>query len=686
MLTTPKGRRIKVGAKLGEGGQGAVFAIEGTSKVVLKLYYAQQLVDDPTLESRLRLMVVQRPDKAEDPKTHRVMLTWPSEIVLDNNSFAGFLMPMIDQSHAIALHRLTNPTDARRETTGPTAWAHGFTWKYLVAAASNLATAVDALHKVKAVVADFNDANVLVWKDATVTLIDCDSMQITDPNTGLHYLCKVGRPEFTPPELLNADWQTTVRAQSSDLFALAVHVHQLILEGEHPFRGVWHGTGDVPPAEMLARRGLWAYGGDRLLSPRPFAVGLELLPDDVTALFRRAFIDGATNPRRRPSAMEWRAALTTLEANLAICHINRQHFYRKGLAHCPWCAHEAKRKKAGGRKTPTVHPPPAQAAMVPHLRPLTRPTVPPGVVTPPIPQYQPTPLRSPPKVRRRHSRRWLILALVLVGITIFVFSNNLGHHGAESPITSDPSYPLDAPSVAIAVAPGGRGYWLVTNDGQVEAFGGVTSYGQVSGPYTPIVNIVSTIDGDGYWILDSGGGVYAFGDARSYGGVSSSASEAPAVGLAPTADGRGYWIVARNGGVFAFGDAPFLGSAVPVNPGPIAGIAADWATGGYWLAGEDGGVYAFHAPFYGSAEPFHDTNPVLGIQTDDAGGGYRLVTSNGGVFAFGLPFHGSMSDKSLDDSAVDITGDGSANHYWIAGADGGVFTFGGAGFAGSAAS
>jgi DNA-binding helix-hairpin-helix protein with protein kinase domain len=63
-------------------------------------------------------------------------------------------------------------------------------------------------------------------------------MQITDPVSQEWFLCRVGRPEFIPPELVHKDWEKTVRHPSSDLFALAVHLYALLMEGEHPFRGV----------------------------------------------------------------------------------------------------------------------------------------------------------------------------------------------------------------------------------------------------------------------------------------------------------------------------------------------------------------------------------------------------------------------------------------------------------------
>ena len=234
----------------------------------------------------------------------------------------------------VELHRVTNPSD-RRSASGATSWAHGFTWPYLVRAAANLAQATHVLHDSDVVIGDFNERNVRVTRDARVTLLDCDSMQVVDRASGYRLFCRVGRPEFTPPELINADWSTTVRQPSSDLFALAIHVYQLLLEGEHPFRGAWTGAGDKPPVPELARQGLWAHKAGGPLKPRPSAIPIGLLPDPITAMFRVAFERGAVDPAARPTADDWHQALSKLEASLIQCKADLEHFYVNTTAPVP---------------------------------------------------------------------------------------------------------------------------------------------------------------------------------------------------------------------------------------------------------------------------------------------------------------------------------------------------------------
>ncbi|MGO9873808.1 MAG: collagen-like protein [Acidimicrobiia bacterium] len=64
----------------------------------------------------------------------------------------------------------------------------------------------------------------------------------------------------------------------------------------------------------------------------------------------------------------------------------------------------------------------------------------------------------------------------------------------------------------------------------------------------------------GYWLVSSDGTVTAFGTARLYGSMAGQHLTAPIIGIVATKDGHGYWLVAKDGGVFSFGDATFAGS------------------------------------------------------------------------------------------------------------------------------
>jgi hypothetical protein len=71
----------------------------------------------------------------------------------------------------------------------------------------------------------------------------------------------------------------------------------------------------------------------------------------------------------------------------------------------------------------------------------------------------------------------------------------------------------------IAATESGEGYWTVTRDGAIYAFGDAQFKGQAFSPDVVTGTIVGIAgrSNDGYWLLASDGGVLAFGSAQFYG-------------------------------------------------------------------------------------------------------------------------------------------------------------------------
>ena len=125
---------------------------------------------------------------------------------------------------------------------------------------ADLAAAVGALHLRGYVIGDVNESNILVTESALVTLVDTDSFQVRDPQTGLVYRCPVGTPQFTPPELQNKTFAHVDRMPEHDAFGLAVLIFQLLMEGAHPYAGRYTGPGDPPPYEVRISLGHFPHG------------------------------------------------------------------------------------------------------------------------------------------------------------------------------------------------------------------------------------------------------------------------------------------------------------------------------------------------------------------------------------------------------------------------------------------
>ncbi len=312
-LTLADGSTVITDGLLASGGQGFVHSLRDKRDLVFKQIKPEVLADTGVLlERRLSVMTQRPPGTRREMSSGHVMLAWPTQSGMDGGRFVGFSMPRIDAKNAIELHMASNPSDRRDPAPSTPGWVRGFTWKYLLQIASNLALATDVLHRTDVVIGDFNERNILVTSNALVTLIDCDSMQITSSG-GESFLCEVGREEFTAPELFGVDLRSVPRRPSSDLFPLAVHIHQLLLEGAHPFDGIWNRQGDKPKRSRLARQGLYVYAGDPKLSPPRSAPDYQALPEDVRKLFRRAFVDGAKDPSLRPTGADWHQVWTALQ-------------------------------------------------------------------------------------------------------------------------------------------------------------------------------------------------------------------------------------------------------------------------------------------------------------------------------------------------------------------------------------
>ena len=244
---------------------------------------------------------------------------------------------------------------------------------------------------------------------------------------------------------------------------------------------------------------------------------------------------------------------------------------------------------------------------------------------------------------------------------------------------------LKAPVVATAATPDGGGYWLVTGDGGVFAYGNAPFLGSATtiNPASPVVGMAASPDGGGYWLVATDGGVFSFGDAQYYGSAGGQPLASPIVSMAATPDGHGYWLVARDGGVFSFGDARYYGSAggQPL-ASPIVGMAPTPDGHGYWLVAGDGGVFAYgDATFDGSMVGQSVNGSIVGIVAAD--GGYQLVGSDGAVFAFGgAPFYGAGVGQTNNQWIIGMAPKAGGG-YWLVAFDGSVFTYGNAGFFGS---
>lgn len=324
ILVDVNGRALALGTELGRGGEGVVYEVNGQPDLAVKLY-AKPLSSDQV--AKLRAMVASKNDRLLK------LTAWPIEVAALSKRSAGFVMPKVSGFRPAF------------ELYGPKLRLQQFPkadWRFLIRTAANTARAFSVVHVGGHVIGDVNHGNLLVGRDATVRLIDCDSFQITQGQKT--WFCEVGVGTHQPPEMQARSFGGVVRTPNQDLFGLAVLIFQMLCLGRHPYSGRFLGAGEQPSIEDAIRQYRYAYGGEArlsLMTPPPASLPMDALTPQIRQLFEKAFLRGSEQGTR-PSAAQWIDALTDLERKLKQCSFGPSHYYLGSLSSCPWCEIEAK--------------------------------------------------------------------------------------------------------------------------------------------------------------------------------------------------------------------------------------------------------------------------------------------------------------------------------------------------------
>ena len=370
---TDKGQTITTGPQLGAGGEGAVFDVVGQPAMVAKIYHAHRL--DAALAAKVTAMVADPPDDETRAKFNHVSIAWPEAVLYNGNTFMGYLMPKIPKSDD--LYDLLQPQ--QRAQQHPT-----LNHRHLYRSARNFALAMAAIHRKGYVIGDVNFKNALFNDDALITVVDCDSMQVTDAQRVVHR-CLVGIPEYTSPELQGQDFAKVNRSANNDAFGLAVLTFQLLMQGFHPFAGrPLPGAPDVEQVHVYCiTKKIFPYdASNKLFAPPKAAPPIGALPAVLQNLFSRAFTTS-----NRPTPKEWADTIEMIEARLVQCGNNPDHWYPSDGA-CVICEVDY---NVGRRKRPASAP---NQPTVQMQVPLSMPT--PNTPAKPV-THQPAPVstRSP---------------------------------------------------------------------------------------------------------------------------------------------------------------------------------------------------------------------------------------------------------------------------------------------------
>lgn len=344
---------------MASGGEGSIYSIQGYEKLVLKVFKQDRRTN--AREEKL-IKMVQYQLNEEQLK----QIAWPQDIVYDETGFVGYVMPRLEENRNlnVVYSGQSNKLDLRH--------------RMLIA--YNLCAAVDTVHSLGQVCGDLNPQNICVNLNLEsesalqVTLVDTDSYHIADGDKT--YRCEVGLANYLAPEIQKKmeKGQDLRRAalptytRETDLFAIAVYVFALLMNGCHPFacakqasNGYENTMGAMDDTEQESvvlpqpieniRDGFFPFRQKRKGVTYPlYAPDFASLPVDIQNLFARAFIDGYYDPTKRPSAEEWIGVLKKCQSPLHYERCVKGHYYLKDNSlTCPYCeAHVRMMKMMAG--------------------------------------------------------------------------------------------------------------------------------------------------------------------------------------------------------------------------------------------------------------------------------------------------------------------------------------------------
>jgi DNA-binding helix-hairpin-helix protein with protein kinase domain len=318
---------INLKRQVASGGEGDIWSTN-MAGVLAKIYRSPN-------DSQIRKLeyMLQNPPVDKMLSKEHVSIAWPIDLLkdLEVNKVIGFLMPRIDNGRT-----LINVYNFQRRLVE----APGINWHHLHVIAENVAIIVESIHDKGYVIGDLKPQNLLVPEDTLlVSIVDTDSFQISDVNTGSIYRCPVGTAEFTPPELYGQNLREIIRSETHDLFSLGVIMY-LLLFGEHPFSGIVRESEKSEILSSVDRRisqGSWPYAPNSPIYRRPLSIPLDIVHPILQQHFYSCFTLGHENSDLRPKASDWKEALSIARKNLVKCDKVMNHRFNKSYAKCFWC-------------------------------------------------------------------------------------------------------------------------------------------------------------------------------------------------------------------------------------------------------------------------------------------------------------------------------------------------------------
>jgi len=324
-VITEHGNRLQLGERLGQGGQGTVFRVQGARKAV-KILHARGDADRRRL--RERIAQVQRlPIRELD-------ICFPDEQLAPPG--VGYVMEFAEDMAPLS-RLLSVPQEIRTEgVESMLSWYVGSGGlRRRLRLLHRLADVLAVLHGKGVAYVDLSPGNVFVSEDpgySEIRLIDPDNLRSANQMGGAVYT-----PGYGAPELIRGERNPS---SLSDAYAFAVTAFQ-VLSLAHPLLGdaVLNGP---PEEETRALLGEHPWVDDPNDTSNSTSTGLPrqlILTEELRALFQKTFGQGRHDFQLRAGVASFRAALRNAMGATLECPGCRWTFFAPFEKECPRCGH-----------------------------------------------------------------------------------------------------------------------------------------------------------------------------------------------------------------------------------------------------------------------------------------------------------------------------------------------------------
>ena len=291
------GSFVRIGGKLGAGGEGQIFELTSDSRVA-KIYHGDQLTGNRI--AKLELMASRA--------VSRNGICWPEELVYTSDgSPVGYVMQRV-HGHPLQKSVFVKPLLLQRFPQ----WRR----ENLVNVCISFLEHVQYLHALNVLVGDINPMNVLVDGDGTsVFIVDTDSFQVEG------FPCPVGTVNFSPPHLQNKNFKEVLRTEDDELFAIATMLFMILVPGKPPYS---QQGGESPEKNIVEANFPYPLGDDhksKNVSPGPWRYIWSHLPYRLKEFFHKAFREN-----QRITIPEWLDVLRAYQNDIAKGYLSNDVF------------------------------------------------------------------------------------------------------------------------------------------------------------------------------------------------------------------------------------------------------------------------------------------------------------------------------------------------------------------------